>query len=49
MRHRNTCRVTCAHCGTDFESYSWAARKYCSHACYILARFGQSGTEEVLR
>ncbi|MDR1409622.1 MAG: LuxR C-terminal-related transcriptional regulator [Oscillospiraceae bacterium] len=47
MRHKNICRVICTHCGADFDSYSWAARKYCSHACYISARFGQPGKEAV--
>jgi endogenous inhibitor of DNA gyrase (YacG/DUF329 family) len=32
-------RFTCPACGTEFESYGNKGRKYCSHACYIAARF----------
>lgn len=31
---------TCACCGKTFTAYGNAHRKYCSHACYIAARFG---------
>ena len=34
---------TCAGCGVSFETYGNAGRKYCSHACYIRARFGTRG------
>ena len=30
---------TCAHCGETFTAYGNAGRKYCSHDCYIAARF----------
>lgn len=30
---------TCACCGRPFIAYGNAHRKYCSHACYIKARF----------
>lgn len=30
---------TCPVCGKDFTAYGNAKRKYCSHACYITARF----------
>ena len=30
---------TCARCGKTFTAYGNAERKYCSHACYIAARF----------
>lgn len=33
--------TTCAHCGAMFMSYTKTGRKYCSHACYIAARFGR--------
>ena len=33
--------LTCAHCGTSFQSYGNKKRKYCSHACYIKDRFGE--------
>jgi endogenous inhibitor of DNA gyrase (YacG/DUF329 family) len=32
-------RFTCPVCGTEFESYGNKGRKYCSHACYVAARF----------
>ena len=35
--------MTCAHCGEEFKSYGNQKRKYCSHACYIAARFGEGG------
>ena len=31
---------TCAGCGKKFSAYGNAARKYCSHECYIEDRFG---------
>ncbi|MBP2654234.1 MAG: hypothetical protein H6Q73_1803 [Firmicutes bacterium] len=30
---------TCQHCGQNFISYGNKQRKYCSHDCYIKARF----------
>jgi len=30
---------TCAYCGKAFTAYGNAGRKYCSHNCYISARF----------
>ena len=30
----------CAFCGTEFTAYGNNHRKYCSHQCYINARFG---------
>lgn len=33
--------LTCAHCGTSFQSYGNKKRKYCTHACYIKDRFGE--------
>lgn len=30
---------TCPACGKEFSAYGNAHRKYCSHACYIAARF----------
>lgn len=35
--------IICAHCGKEFKSYGNQTRKYCSHACYIAARFGEGG------
>lgn len=37
---------TCAGCGKTFTSYGNAKRKYCSHACYIHARFQRPDTAE---
>lgn len=31
---------SCPHCGNQFYAYAGHGRKYCSHACYISARFG---------
>jgi len=31
--------MTCARCGKEFTSYGNKNRKYCSHDCYIKARF----------
>ena len=30
---------TCQECGKEFTAYGNAKRKYCSHSCYIAARF----------
>lgn len=38
--------ATCAHCGQEFQSYGNRKRKYCSHACYIAARFQKGGTHD---
>lgn len=35
--------MVCAECGEKFLSYGNRERKYCSHACYIKARFGKGG------
>lgn len=36
---------TCAGCGKAFTAYGNNGRKYCSHGCYITARFG-GGSDE---
>lgn len=33
---------TCPTCGEKFTAYLKRNRKYCSHACYIIARYGNS-------
>jgi len=38
-------QFTCPHCGKPFSAYGNSKRKYCSHACYIAARFG-GGSDE---
>lgn len=35
--------AVCVYCGKEFQSYGNQKRKYCSHACYIAARFGKGG------
>lgn len=34
---------TCLHCLQPFSAYGNSNRKYCSHSCYIRARFGTKG------
>jgi endogenous inhibitor of DNA gyrase (YacG/DUF329 family) len=36
----------CARCGTKFEAYGNKTRKFCSHNCYIEARFGKEDENE---
>lgn len=36
----------CAGCGKPFTSYGNRHRKYCSHECYIIARFKGGGCHE---
>ncbi len=38
-------KKTCIYCNKEFESYGNSKRKYCSHACYIEARFVKGGIE----
>lgn len=33
-------RHACKNCGKTFTAYGHTKRKYCSHVCYISARFG---------
>jgi endogenous inhibitor of DNA gyrase (YacG/DUF329 family) len=47
MKHKNACHLSCAHCGAGFDGCTGAERKYCSHACYISARFGSAGRKAV--
>lgn len=35
----------CAYCKKPFTAYGNAGRKYCSHACYVAARFGGGADE----
>jgi endogenous inhibitor of DNA gyrase (YacG/DUF329 family) len=37
---------TCACCGRHFTAYGNSHRKYCSHACYIKARFKGGANDE---
>lgn len=34
-------RLTCVACGAEFECSGNRQQKYCSHGCYIAARFGK--------
>ena len=38
--------LACAECGKEFLSYGNQKRKYCSHACYIKARFQKGGCHD---
>ena len=40
MNRKSCVEKTCARCGSPFICYPQENRKYCSHACYIQARFG---------
>jgi len=37
--------ISCSYCGIIFDSYGNSRRKYCSHLCYISARFGGGSHE----
>jgi len=39
IRQRAVYTFTCAGCGGQFTAYGNSKRKYCSHECYIRARF----------
>jgi len=41
--------LVCAECCKEFKSYGNKKRKYCSHACYINARFRKGGNADVAR
>lgn len=38
--------MACACCGREFQSYGNKNRKYCSHACYIRARFQEGDSHD---
>ena len=38
--------MTCSRCGKSFFSYGNKTRKYCSHECYIRARFWEEENED---
>lgn len=44
-KSRTQYHLTCANCGQPFVSIGNKARKYCSHQCYIVARFGGGSRE----
>ena len=39
-RHKNPRTIKCSGCGALFTVYGSQNRKYCSHECYLAARFG---------
>lgn len=46
VRQRAVYSFTCAGCGGQFTAYGNSGRKYCSHGCYIRARFKGCGGDE---
>lgn len=38
--------LRCSGCGGRFVSYGNQNRKYCSHACYIVSRFGKGAASD---
>ena len=40
VKRKSVYHFTCPTCGREFTAYGKANRKYCSHVCYIQARFG---------
>ena len=40
-KHKEENKRVCAYCGRAFHSFQSKERKYCGHACYIKARFGE--------
>ena len=47
IRQRAVYSFTCAGCGEQFDVYGDSRRKYCSHGCYIKARFGGGGAAQM--
>lgn len=45
VNRKSVHEAACQHCGRTFSVYGSAARKYCSHKCYIAHRFGGDGHE----
>jgi endogenous inhibitor of DNA gyrase (YacG/DUF329 family) len=39
LNRKSAAHIVCAHCGITFAAYSGTNRKYCSHHCYITARY----------
>ncbi len=37
---------TCSYCKKPFTAYGNKSRKYCSHECYMAARFGKGDSDE---
>ena len=45
VKRRAIYSFTCAHCGKPFTAYGNKNRKFCSHSCYITARFKMNNTK----
>jgi endogenous inhibitor of DNA gyrase (YacG/DUF329 family) len=43
IKHRSTNSFNCDNCGKQFVIHRNRQRKYCSHRCYILARYKKAG------
>lgn len=41
VKHRTSNIGVCKHCGKEIILFGKTQRKYCSHECYILDRFGE--------
>lgn len=49
MRHPSFVVTTCPACGHIFSDYAGHKRKYCSHTCYIEARYRKGDANETER
>ena len=47
VRRKTAKRSICIFCGREFISYAKQNQKYCSHACYIMNRFGKERESDV--
>lgn len=45
VHHKKITTVVCPGCNKKFQVYGNTDRKYCSHACYIIDRFGGGSNE----
>jgi endogenous inhibitor of DNA gyrase (YacG/DUF329 family) len=45
VKHKAVYEYICPHCGKSFTVYGNSYRKYCSHECYVAARFGGGQVE----
>ncbi len=45
VKRKSMTEYTCPTCGKKFSAYGYRHRKYCSHECYITARYGKFSCE----
>lgn len=45
VKRKTVYEYVCPVCGKSFSVYGNAKRKYCSHACYVIGRFGSREKE----